>query len=154
MKSLKIWSLVALLAMALVGCGKDSDDDDDKKPIVQTSIVGKWHLASWCGETPEFDVYVEFTADGKFDIYQQTWSFTYEHFSGTYSVNNGILSGVYSNGANWTASYRHEVANSKLTLKNKVDLNEISIYDACVIPADIIEEALSATRSEDVVPFL
>ena len=154
MKSLKIWSLVALLAMALVGCGNDDKGSDGPKPIVQTSIVGKWHLVNWCGSAPEFDVYLEFGEDGTFNIYQQTWEFNYEHFTGSYVVENGILTGVYSNGADWTASYRHEVGNSKMTLKNKVDLDEVSVYDACVIPVWIIEEATSSTRSEDVVPFL
>ena len=153
MKSLKIWSLVALLAMALVGCGNEDNETDGPAPVVQTDIVGKWHLTSWCGATPEFDVYLEFTEDGKFNIYQQAWTFTYDHFSGIYAIENGVLMGMYSNGAEWTASYIHSVANSKLTLKNKADLDEVSIYDACVIPDWVIEEA-TATRAEDVVPFL
>lgn len=153
MKSLKIWSLVALLAMALVGCGND-DDNGGKAPATNSNIVGKWHLASWCGETPEFDVYIEFKKDGKFDIYQQTWKFTYEHFSGAYNLEKGILSGVYSDGTDWTARYIVDVVDSKLKLINKVDLEEVSIYEESTIPNEIIEEAKSETRSEGVVPFL
>ena len=157
MKSLKIWSLVALLAMALVGCGKDNDDQggNNPKPNEQADIVGKWHLISWCGAAPEFDVYVEFTNGGKFNIYQQTWTFTYQYFTGSYIIENGILMGVYSNGADWIANYRYEVANSKLLiLKNKVNPNEVSIYEPSVVPSWIVEEATTSTRSEDVVPFL
>lgn len=156
MKSLKIWSLVALLAMTLVSCGGDDDKGDNgggDLPVVQTNIVGKWHLTSWCDAEPEFDVYIEFTKDGNFNIYQQTWTFTYEHFAGTYSVNNNILSGQYNNGQSWTASYIHEVKDSKLTLMNTVDLDEKGVYEASVIPAEIIEEA-TTTRAEEIVPFL
>lgn len=156
MKSLKIWSLVMLFAMAFVGCDNDNDTDmgGETPTPIQTDIVGKWHLTSYCGATPEFDVYIEFTSKGKFNIYQQTWSFMYEHFSGTYTVEDGVLNGSYSDGSAWLASYKFEVANSKLTLKNKKNLRELSIYDACVIPEEIIQEATTTTRAEGAVPFL
>lgn len=154
MRSLKICSLVALLVVTLVACGNDKDDQGGNTPGEQVNVVGQWHLTSWCGSIPEFDVYIEFKKDGSFDMYQQTWTFTYEHFAGTYSVDNGVLSGVYSDGSSWVASYRSEVANSKLKLRNKLDLSEVSIYDGCKIPTEVIEEANSSTRSEGVVPFL
>lgn len=153
MKSLKIWSLIALFAMALVGCGGDEEGSGDT-PIVQTDIYGKWHLMTLCDATPEFDVYIEFTKDGKFNIYQQVWSFTYEHFTGNFTINGNVVSGTYSDGSQWTASYKFAVANSKLSLTNVMNSDEIAIYDACKIPAEIIEEATTATRSENVVPFL
>ena len=65
MKSLKIWSLVMLLAMAFVGCDNDVDMGGEtmggETPTpVQTDIVGKWHLTSYCGATPEkFKKYLE-----------------------------------------------------------------------------------------------
>ena len=158
MKSLKIWSIIALFAMALVGCGGDNDDDKggngNNEVINQTDIYGKWHLMTLCDATPEFDVYIEFTKDGKFNIYQQVWSFTYEHFTGNFTINGNVVSGIYSDGSQWTASYKFAVANSKLSLTNVMNSDEIAIYDACKIPAEIIEEATTATRSENVVPFL
>jgi hypothetical protein len=32
--------------------------------------------------------------------------------------------------------------------------DEVNVYNACVIPAEVIEEATTATRAEGVVPFL
>lgn len=163
MKSLKIFSLIALFAMALVGCEEPVTPNNpnngggsggDTPVIIQTDIVGTWHLASWCSAAPEFDVYVEFTNDGKFNIYQQTWLFTYQHFTGTYQVKDNLLTGKYSDGSSWLTSYQHEVVNSKLSLKNSANLDEVSIYNAEIIPAEVIEEASTATRSEEVVPFL
>lgn len=153
MKSLKIWSLVVLLAMALVGCGND-DDNGGKAPATNSNIVGKWHLASWCGEAPEFDVYIEFKKDGKFDIYQQVWTFTYEHYTGTFTCDGGVISGKYSDGTDWTGSYNYWVANSRLTLVNVDNSDEVNVYNACVIPAEVVKEAITATRAEGVVPFL
>lgn len=155
MKSLKIWSLIALFAMALVGCGGDDDTNngDGKKPIVQTDIYGKWQLASVSDCTPEFGVYIEFTKDGKFNLYQQVWTLTYEHYTGTFNVNGDVLSGEYSDGSAWTGSYNYSVANSKLTLTNVDNSDEVNVYNACVIPQEVIDEA-TTTRSEEVVPFL
>ena len=140
MKSLKIWSLVVLFAMALVGCGKDNDD----------AIVGQWHLTSWNDSKPEFEVYVEFKDGGQFNIYQQVWTLRYEHYTGTYSANKGVLSGNYSDGSSWLASYQYTLQDGVLKLYNN---GEVSVYRACAIPAEVINEA-AATRSEGVVPFL
>lgn len=154
MKSLKIWSLIALFAMALVGCGGDDDTNNGGgTSIVQTDIYGKWHLATVSGSAPEFDVYIEFTKDGQFNIYQQVWTLTYEHYTGTFNVNGGVLSGKYSDGSAWTGSYKFSVANSKLTLTNVDNSDEVNVYVACKIPAEVIEEA-TTTRAEGVVPFL
>lgn len=149
MKSLKIWSLMLLLAMAVVGCDNDGDGD----AIIPAEMVGKWHIESWCGGEPEFDVYLEFSKNGTFNIYQQTWKFTYQHFTGVCSAKNGVLSGVYSDGSSWIANYEYSVANSKLTLTNTLDSYETSTYAACTIPAEVIREA-TTTRCEDVTPFL
>ena len=154
MKSLKIWSLIALFAMALVGCGGDDDTNNGGgTSIVQTDIYGKWHLATVSGSAPEFDVYIEFTKDGQFNIYQQVWTLTYEHYTGTFNANGGVLSGKYSDGSAWTGSYKFSVANSKLTLTNVDNSDEVNVYVACKIPAEVIEEA-TTTRAEGVVPFL
>jgi hypothetical protein len=103
---------------------------------------------------PEFDVYIEFKKDGKFDIYQQVWTLTYEHYTGTFTCDGGVLRGEYSDGTAWTGSYKYSVANSKLTLTNVDNSDEVNVYTACKIPAEVIEEATTATRAEGVVPFL
>ena len=149
MKNLKIWSLIALFAMVFVGCGGDDNDNLD-----QSGINGTWYLTSMCGSAPEFNVYIEFNNSGKFNIYQQVWTLTYERYTGTYSVDGNVITGKYSDGTAWTASYNYSVANSQLKLENVENSSEVSIYAAKPIPAEVIEEAITATRSEGVVPFL
>lgn len=62
-----IYSLFA--AALLVFCAGCSNDDDGPA-ISDKGVVGEWHLTSWNHETPaDFDVYVQFGADGKFDIF-------------------------------------------------------------------------------------
>lgn len=147
MKSLKIWSLIALFAMALVGCGGDDDNNGG-------DIYGKWKLTSVSDCIPEFNVYVEFTKEGKFNLYQQVWTLTYEHYTGTFNVDGDVISGKYSDGSAWTGSYNFSATNSKLTLINTANSDEVNVYTECNIPRAVIDEATTATRSEDVVPFL
>ena len=64
-----IYSLFA--AALLVFCAGCSNDDDGPA-ISDKGVVGEWHLTSWNHETPaDFDVSVQFGADGKFDIFQK-----------------------------------------------------------------------------------
>ncbi len=148
MKNLKIWSLIALFAMVLAGC---SDDNTDDGPANQVDIYGKWHLVEFCESAPVFDVYVEFTKSGKFNLYQQVWKFTYEHFTGNYTVDGNVVNGTYSDGSQWLASYKASVVDNVLILTNK---DEVAKYEACKIPSEVITEATTPVRSESVVPFL
>jgi hypothetical protein len=117
MKSLKICSLVALMLLALVGCNKNKEgqgtgNNNNNNP---SSIVNQWCLTSWDEQAPEFNVYLQFKADGSFDIYQQVWNLTYDHFNGTYTTNGDIVSGTYANGDSWACGYRFEVVDGLST---------------------------------------
>ena len=94
MKSIKIWSLLAMMLIGFAGC----DDIDVNGDSSSSEVTGQWGLVSWCNEVPPFNVYVEFKADGTFDMYEQVYSLTYEYVNGTYSLSNGKLTGVYSDG--------------------------------------------------------
>lgn len=147
MKSLKILSLVALLAALLVGCEKEPVAGDN------SPIVGEWELVEWNKETPEFNVYISFDKDGSFEIYQQVWSFDYELFTGSYTVSGDILTGTYADGKKWASGYKFSVADGVLTLYSQEDQVVESRYQTCTIPEEIKAEA-TTTRSSEVVPFL
>lgn len=145
MRYLKILSLVLLSLVVMTSCNKNNNKSD------KDALVGEWHLISWNEETPEFDVYVSFAEDGTFEIYQQVWSFDYELFTGTYSVDGDTLKGSYADGSKWAMDYKFAKTDKTLTLKDSTDVT--SVYESCVIPEEIISEA-TTTRSSEVVPFL
>jgi phage protein U len=66
MKSLKIFTLMMLMLVAITGCSKE------ESPVVSgdNAVVGQWVLTSWNEEAPEFNVYLSFENDGTFAIYQ------------------------------------------------------------------------------------
>ena len=144
----KYFAIFAVALLALVGC----ENPNHNGPAVSSGIDGQWHLVEWNGETPEFDVYVEYKS-GEFDIYQQVYSLYYEHFEGAYSVSGDIVTGTYADGTNWACGYKFEVADGKLTMYSQEDQSVVSVYEACEIPQAVIDEA-TTTRSAEAVPFL
>ena len=136
-----------LLVFAAVGCKNPSASQGGGE------LAGEWVLASWNGSEPEFNVYIDFNENGTFEMFQQVWSFDYEYFEGTYSVNGDILTGKYSNGTNWACGYKFVKDGDTLTMYSQEDKSVTSVYAKCEIPAEIKQEA-SATRAMEVVPFL
>ena len=149
MKSLKIFSLMMLMLVAITGCEKDKlvGGGDD------SAVVGQWVLTSWNEEAPEFNVYISFENDGTFAIYQQVWSLDYECFEGTYQLNGDILTGQYADNSIWASGYKVETTDNTLVLYSQDDQSVKSVYEKCEIPAEIIEEA-TTPRAAEAVPFL
>lgn len=150
MKSLKIFTLVMLLALAITGCKKDATVTGGG---AKGAVAGEWVLTSWNEAEPEFNVYINFSDDNTFEIYQQVWSFDYELYTGTYTINGDIVTGVYADGSNWACGYKFVKNGDTLTMYSQEDQSVTSVYAKCEIPAEIKHEA-SATRAMEVVPFL
>lgn len=149
MKSLKIFSVVMLLALALVSCGEKNGPTGGKTG----ELSGEWVLTSWNDAAPEFNVYLNFNADGTFEIYQQVWSFDYELYTGTYTINGDIVTGVYADGTNWACGYKFAKVDNTLNMYSQEDKSISSVYEKCTIPEEIKTEA-TTTRAMEVVPFL
>ncbi|MBQ2783492.1 MAG: lipocalin family protein [Alistipes sp.] len=145
----KLFAIFAIVALALVGCDKDSDGTGGDV----SAVNGQWHITEWNGESPEFDVYINFDS-GKFEIYQQVWSLDYKLFKGTYKVSGEIITGTYEDGSLWASGYKFAVNDGKLTMYSQEDQSITSVYEKCTIPDEVIAEATTATRSSEVVPFL
>ena len=146
MKSFKIFSLAMLMLLALIGCG-------EKEGGKGVKVAGEWQLVQWNDATPEFKVYIDFNADGTFEMYQQVWSFDYELYTGKYVVTGDVMTGTYADGSNWACGYKVNVVDGQLTMYSQEDQSVTSLYEKCTIPEEIKAEA-STTRAMEVVPFL
>lgn len=94
-----------LSAVLLIGfatsCGKSPD--------AEAGIVAEWKLAEMTGYEAEAlpSVYIEFTADNNFVIYQKVGDIPrYRKYTGTYSISDSVVSGEYSDKEDWGSSYR------------------------------------------------
>lgn len=142
--------------MAMVGCSeKTGGGSDDPAAGNFDAIEKEWKLVSVNGEANEFSVYISFD-QGTFALYQQVYTLDYKFYDGEYKVEGGKLTGEYFEGGAWKCAYTGGVSEDGKTLTLKSDdKNAITcVYEACTIPEEVMEEALSTTRSVDVVPFL
>ena len=156
MKSLKIWSLVAVLLMAMVSCGeKQGGGKDNPSAGNFDNIEKEWKLVSVNGVANEFNVYISFD-QGTFAMYQQVYTLDYQFYDGEYKVEGGKLTGEYFEGGEWKCAYTGGVSEDGNTLTLKSDeTNSITcVYEACTIPEEVRDEALNGTRAVEVVPFL
>ena len=135
-----------MLLVALTGCG-------EKESGKGVKVAGEWQLVQWNDATPEFKVYIDFNADGTFEMYQQVWSFDYELYTGKYVVTGDVMTGTYADGSNWACGYKVNVVDGQLTMYSQEDQSVTSLYEKCTIPEEIKTEA-STTRALEVVPFL
>lgn len=153
MKSLKIFSLVMLLALALTGC-KNNKTPQGGELGGFDAIEKEWKLVSVNGAANDFHVYISFTG-GTFALYQQVYSLDFLFYEGTYSIDGNTLSGSYFDGTDWKSPYTGGISKdgNTMTLKSKETNPVTYVYEACEIPEDIMEEATRAA-AVDAVPFL
>ena len=146
MKS-RLFLLAALfVALASVGCNKEPET-----PAVDYAkvIVGQWHCAP---EGYDVDVYVSFEAEGTFNEYQRLGDGGYRHYTGTWSVEKDVLSGVYSDGVEWGSSYTISFDGANMILTATNDSAEAMTYVQTTIPDDVKNSAIApfALRSGDI----
>ncbi len=93
--------LFAVLVMMVSACGDKGGDS--KKGL---DITGQWELidietkAAQIGEA-EIEVYIEFNKDNTFNLWQMIGAGRFEKMTGTWTLNQNLLTGKYSDGKAW-----------------------------------------------------
>ena len=130
--------LYVLLALfALAGC-----KEKEKKVL---DITGDWQLktvtvkATYGHET--VDVYLRFAADQSFELYQMLGTGRYRVYTGKWTLTENVLTGSYSDGKKWGASYEVEVDGDTMTLTSVSEKPETDTYRRTTIPQDVIDTA-------------
>lgn len=123
MKNIKIWSLALALLVSLAGCEKGGDETANnggvpKAPFkpeasvaeLQDLIANKWQLVEYAGQTVNFDVYIDYKEDNTYELYERTYGYEYDYRTGTYSLEDNVLTGVYSSDEPWNNAYTIKIA--------------------------------------------
>lgn len=99
-----------------------------------SAMEGVWHLTEWRGVVPSFDIYLDITAKGDITLWQRMESRAWECFHSSTTYDNGILSGVYTDGVAWGSSYSIAVSRDTMTWVSTLDGNDISVYTRAELP--------------------
>lgn len=124
----KLFALAAVLLTIAACGGKDNPDTPSPTPggggggssTTKLDVTGSWELNNVETKVSvgsvNVSVYISFTSDGSFTLYQKIGEGRYTRFTGTYTVSaDNKLSGKYSNNAAW-GPYTAAMASGKLTL--------------------------------------
>lgn len=160
MKNIKLLLIGLAAAFALSGCGDSSKDTPGPGPEGgDGSVIGTWHMVSW-STLAAADIYVSFSDEGSFKLYQRLYTPEYVYLDGTYSYNDRTLSGVYSGNIPWGSSYRasFNTDGTRMTLTSTSREDDVAVYVKAEIPAEIISGAVKPAQrsraSEELLRFL
>ena len=118
-------------------CGDKGSDS--KKGL---DITGQWELIDietkvvHIGEA-EIEVYIEFNKDNTFNLWQMIGAGRFEKMTGTWILNQNVLSGKYSDGKAWGANYEVGIESGNLVMTETKQDIQTYIYRKCTIPSDI-----------------
>ena len=132
----KLVILLAACLGVLAACNKTPE------PV---NIVGEWQLSGYQTKaitigSEKVDVYVKFTSDNAFEMYQMLGNGRYRKFTGTYALSaDNLLTGKYSGGSAWAASYDVSLEGSKLMLTQHPDASEVHTFSSTTIPDSVKE---------------
>lgn len=144
----KILYIMAAALVAAVSCQKDGDR-------VLEQISGEWHYSATESGVAE-DVYVAFSEDGTFEIYQKIGEGPYWYSTGDYKLDaeSMVLSGVYTDRYPWKYTYKVSVSDKTLTMTAVEQDGHSVTYTRESIPVQVRQMSLPLTKSEPVVLFL
>ena len=111
---------IAVVALCLLAaCGKVKQPGKEESKTQAPAIAGIWELSNITTKanvgSVTVSVYLDFTSDGNFTLYQKIGEGRYTKFTGTYALEKDSLSVKYSYGKAW-GPYKAEINDSSLTL--------------------------------------
>lgn len=159
MKITKI--VLAVLALcAIVACNPDNNyngGNENNTDITWSdsgSLVGEWVLTEWNSSTDlPMGVFLSLNEDNTFVLYQHTSNVLWKKYEGKYTLKGNTLSGVYSDGEEW-ADYtiKYNNGNTKqIKLTREGDTEDVSIYTATEIPAEVIDQSSEALNVRSII---
>ena len=116
--------------MLLASCGRDKG----KEKTTADYLYGEWHSTSI---SVSGDVYLSFTDDMKFEMFQKVGEGAYRLYRGTWKIEEDVLTGKYNDGEDWAAAYRITVDDRSLTMTSINDAAENSTYTKAEIPESV-----------------
>lgn len=139
---IRVIAAMAASACVLYSCG-------GSKTETPLNIVGEWRLSdvstkvAFIGEE-DVDVYLSFSKDKKFTMYQMVGQGRYRCFRGTWGLGGNMLNGVYDDGTAWGSSYEVSLSSDKtqLVLVSVGTIRESDTYIRADIPQQVIDNAI------------
>ena len=132
--------LIISAILTLASCGRDKG----KEKTTADYLYGEWHSTSI---SVTGDVYISFTDDMKFEMFQKIGEGAYRLYRGSWNVEGDLLTGRYNDGEDWAAAYTVTVDDRSLTMISTNDAAEKSTYTRTEIPEDVRNSSETVVKS-------
>ena len=127
--------LMLIISLVMVSC-------KEEQPKV-LDITGQWELADIVdtksvqigSETVE--IYIDFKADNTFELWQKLGEGRHRKHEGTWTLTESVLTGKYSDGKAWGASYEVSIEDGTLVMSEQKAGMQTYIYHSCTIPSSL-----------------
>lgn len=143
-----IFKIILTVAVAIMAaaCG-----NKDNGPEVSTEIIGEWHLKEMSGTVASSlpQVYVNFKQDKNFELYQKVGEGRFRKYTGTYAVDGSVLTGKYSDGADWGSAYAVAFESEELVLTAQNGSEEVCRYEKKSLSQSDKDNSVVVTKSEE-----
>lgn len=147
-----IYILSAAILCLLTSC--------EKELTLAEKLVGDWHCTA---TSTDAEIYVTFTAEKTFTLWQQIGEGAFRVYNGTYEFTpqegtdtQAILSGSYNDGTPWGTSYQVSGMDAEVMTLTAEGITET--YDKVKggIPEEVLKSAVTVVKSDSptAVPFL
>ena len=130
--------LIMILAVSLImaSCG------GEKQPKA-LDITGQWELTD-ITETKsvqigseKIEIYIDFKSDNTFALWQKLGEGRHRKYEGTWTLTESVLTGKYSDGKAWGASYEVSIEDGTLVMSEQKAGMQTYIYHSCTIPSSL-----------------
>jgi hypothetical protein len=109
-----------------------------KEVTLSDLLCGEWRGSEL---SVDAGIYIDFNADGSFEIFQKMNGDSFELKSGSWSMAGSTLSGKYKDGEAWSSSYTISISANVLTMTSQAEGGEVNKYMKTTIPAAVKEAA-------------
>lgn len=145
----------ALLLLFAVGCTTPNQGGGEERKEWNSTgtLVGDWVLTGWADTASEDRIYLRLNEDSTFELYQRVYSVLWMRYTGTFTLNNAVLQGVYSDGQAWGSDYKIEYSDEPLRIRltSTADDKDVSVYSSTTIPSNVVDDASDALNVRSVV---
>ncbi len=138
----------------VVGCNKPSKGNGgtetpgevEKPKTLTEKIAGEWHCSP---SNIEADIYIAFTAEGTFELYQQITEGAFRLYRGTWSVDEEKMeiNGKYNDDEPWGSSYKLVMSEDINSMTFTDSASNEYVYSRTEIPAEIKENCVVMVKS-------
>ncbi len=131
----------------IAGCDNSEGKGEEENKTPVEKIAGEWHCSP---SNMDAEIYVNFTADGKFELYQQITEGAFRLYRGTWALDEEKMkmSGKYNDGEKWGSDYSVVLSEdiNSMTLTDSAEVEYV--YSRQEIPSGVKETSVVVVKSE------